>query len=59
MLTSVVGYAHTLKLYGRMKRSAMPSPRFLKIHSSNVEGVWPGVVDLSSVALTSPLTAVS
>lgn len=35
---SVVGTAQTLKLYGRMKRSARPSPIMRRIHSSNVFG---------------------
>ena len=30
----VVGVAQTLKLYGRMKRFAMPSPITRRIHSS-------------------------
>mmetsp|Transcript_28488 Transcript_28488/g.93073 ORF Transcript_28488/g.93073 Transcript_28488/m.93073 type:complete len:230 (-) Transcript_28488:224-913(-) len=50
---SVVGVAHTLKLYGRMNTSAKPSPCVRRIHSSNVDG-GDLAVALRTLASTKP-----
>ena len=50
---SVVGTAHTLKLYGRMKMFAMPSPITRRIHSSKFAGL-PCAVAQSTLASTRP-----
>ena len=50
---SVVGIAQTLKLYGRMKMSAIPSPITRRIHSSKFAGL-PWARATRTLASTSP-----
>jgi len=47
---AVVGYAHTLKLYGLMNKSAIPWPIVRMIHSSKLAGLFVVEADLASAA---------